>query len=300
MRHAKLLVMVGGLLLATSVQGQVLFDENFEYTPTTSSSGSFPGTTDASWTLIGGSPHFGNAQDINNELWATGEIGSGVINNFHGTTGAAKKDLTGGAYTLSNLVGNQVVRASWTSVHNSSSRVGNTVMKIRDNGGTLLAKGDVVYNGGSGREIGLLVTSAGGGTDYIDLNSGVEPNPRQGPGCSSTNFGGTQGCNAFVVEAHMELTGSTVRAAARFRLWAPAGGGYNETDGGLVISSNLLTHSLTDVRTISFATNGGLGEFHGSGDNYKVQVANSFIPEPATLSLLGLGSLLLMRRRRRA
>ena len=68
MRHAKVLMMVGGLFLATGqmAQGQTLFDENFNYTPR--GSGSFPGTIDPSWTIIGGTPHFTNPFDQASEV----------------------------------------------------------------------------------------------------------------------------------------------------------------------------------------------------------------------------------------
>ena len=294
MRHAKVLMMVGGLLLATGplAQGQVLFHENFNYTPDPEHS-SFPGTIDPSWTLIGGSPHF-----VENRFRApefTTEIGQGWLSNFHGTTGAVKKDLTGGTYNLSNLTNTQVVRASWDTINTQTSRGSTVEMKLHDSNGTILALGSVVHNGGLGRNLGLLVTTNTGATDYIDLNSDIPPNPRPTPDCRETN---TAGCHGYYVESYMEVTASNVRAAARLRLINPPQG--NVTDRGLVISSALLSHSLTNIRTIGMRTNAGLGEWAQTADNYEVRVANSLIAEPTTLSLLGLGTLLLMRRRWRA
>jgi hypothetical protein len=292
MRHAKVLMMVGGLLLATGqmAQGQTLFDENFNYTPV---GGSFPGTIDPSWTIIGGSPHMSNPNDQAHEFF--GEVGSGLIANFHGTTGSAKKDLVGGTYNLSNLTGTQVVRASWDSINSSGSRSTGVTMRLVDSNGSIMVTGQTVLNGGIGRQLGLIVTTNTGATDYIDLNSDVAPNTRTGPNCSST---ATTGCNAYYIQSYMEVTGSTVRAASRLRLLNPPQG--NVTDRGLTISTNLLSHSLTNIREVQFSVSTGLGEFHDNADNYKVQITGSLIPEPATLSLLGLGSLLLMRRRRHA
>jgi hypothetical protein len=281
---------VAALVLATGplAQGQVLFDENFNYTP--DPDGSFPGTIDASWTLVGNSPHFANDTDGAHEFIT--ETGNGLMSNFQGTTGTISKDLSGGTYNLSNLTGTQVVRASWDAVNPSTSRSSSTEMRIYDSNGSFVAGGNVVHNGGNGRNMGLFVSAAGGGTDYIDLNSDIPPNPRT----ASCNSSATTGCAGWYVEAYMEITASTVRAAARMRLIEPPQG--NVTDRGLVISSNLLTHSLTNVRTVQAETNAGVGEFGANADNYEVIVGNSLIPEPATLSLLGLGALLLMRRRR--
>ncbi len=292
MRHAKVLMMVGGLLRATGqmAQGQTLFDENFNYTP--AGGGSFPGTIDATWTLTGNSPHFTNAADQANEF--QNEVGTGLMANFHGTTGAAAKDLTGGTYNLSNLTGTQVVQASWDAVNSSGSRSTGVTMRIDDSNGTALVTGSTVLNGGVGRQLGVSVTTNTGATDYIDLNSDIAPNTRTGPDCS----GGTTGCNGYYIQSYMEITASTVRLASRLRLINPPQG--NVTDRGLVISSNVLSHSLGNIRNVEFVVNTGTGEFHDLADNYEVKVGNSLIPEPATLSLLGLGSLLLMRRRRRA
>ena len=115
--------------------------------------------------------------------WAA-EIGIGMIANFHGTTGAAKKDLVGGTYNLSNLTGTTVVRASWDTINQSGSRGSNTAMRLADSNGSFLSVGQVIYNGGLGRNLGLLVTTNTGATDYIDLNSDIAPNTRTGPDCS--------------------------------------------------------------------------------------------------------------------
>jgi hypothetical protein len=293
MRHAKVLMMVGGLLLATGqmAQGQTLFDEDFNYTGGTS--GSFPGTVDATWTLVGNSPHFANPNDGANEF--QNEIGSGLMANFHGTTGAAKKDLIGGTYNLANLTGTQAAVASWDAINSSGSRSSSVIMRLADSNGDFLAVGATVLNGGVGRQLGVSLVTNTGATDYIDLNNDYAPNTRTGPSCSGTS---TDGCNAYYIESYMEVNASTVRLASRLRLLNPPQG--NVTDRGLVISTNALSHSLGNIRHVEFSTNTGLGEFHDAADNYEVIVGNSLIPEPATLSLLGLGSLLLLRRRRRA
>ena len=298
MRHAKLLMMVGGLLLATGpiAQGQVLFDENFEYS--TGSGTVFLGgdltAHDATWNVVTNDARFQNPLDTPNAIWGTGEIGSGIMAHFQVGNASATKGLSGGTYNLSNLSGSQVLKATFSAYAiNTQGNASRAAIILNGTGGQLRADGLYASHGASGTA-GSQLTSSDGTTHFTDLNSATVPVVGNFPArCDDTNFGAsTLGCSAIAIDITMEVGQATVGYISRLRKFQ----GLGNVTGQTVVVSQLLSHALTDVSDAGFYIDGG--QLTTLADNFRVEVATSEIPEPATLGLLGLGTLLLLRRRR--
>ena len=140
----------------------------------------------------------------------------------------------------------------------------------------------------------MRIISNSGVTNFLDLNSGTLPAVGHTPArCDDANFGtNTLGYSAIAIDVTMEVGQSTLGYIGHLRKFQGTG---NVTTTRVVVTDTL-AHTMTNIDNVLHAIDGG--DLSVSSDNFKVELANSEIPDPYTLGLLGLGALLLLRRRR--
>ena len=150
-------------------------------------------------------------------------------------------------------------------------------------GGTGTIAGNVTVNGG-----GTLNPGDGAGTLTLDGATGVDFNSGS---VFAVEIGGA-GSDQLVVTNTADISGSTLDVSF-------VGGGLSYDDSVIILSAGTLVGTFSNAPTEgSTLTLDGV-TFAISYLNDQVTLSNFEIPEPSSLTLLGLGSLVVMRRRRR-